>query len=73
MFHASKYLVLVVVMITALCGCAAKQRINARLVVPRRCIRVNLSDFQKPCRAVSESMAVCDQVQIHYACMEVVK
>jgi hypothetical protein len=56
-----------------LCGCATKKRPSASFIIPNRCLRVKIADFQKPCRAISGSVALCDQVQIHYSCVEVVK
>ena len=63
----------ILIIIAILCGCAAKQRPKATLVIPNQCLRVKIMDFQKPCRAISGSLAVCDQVQIHYSCVQVAK
>jgi len=74
MFGSSKHWIPIIVLIgTALSGCAAKQPLKARLVIPKRCINENLTSFQKPCQALSDSVALCNQVQIHYSCLQVTK
>lgn len=52
-----------------LTGCAAQHA--AHPFVPRACMRpITIEDFGKSCRPVNSTTAICDDVTIHFDCVQ---
>jgi hypothetical protein len=62
-------------LICLLSGCSFHARIESRpktiTTIPVDCMHdIKITSFKKPCVTISNSLAICDQVEIHYSCIE---
>jgi hypothetical protein len=61
-------LALIVIACTVATGCVAPKR--ASFVVPRRCMKINVQSFTRPCAQRADGKLVCDGVVLTATCIE---
>lgn len=49
-----------------LSGCAAKHA--PKVVIPLNCLKIQVTDFSKPCEEIDSSHVRCDGVIVHIFC-----
>jgi len=61
-------LALILIVCTLATGCVAPKR--ASFVVPRRCMKINVQSFTRPCVQRADGKLVCDGVVVTATCLE---
>jgi hypothetical protein len=55
----------------SLVGCAHRKQVKTE--IPKQCIRpIAITNFTKPCHPISDSLAICDGVEVRYSCIRYV-
>jgi hypothetical protein len=61
-------LALILIACTVATGCVAPKR--AGFVIPRRCMKINVQSFTRPCVQRADGKLVCDGVVVTATCIE---